>query len=127
MKLETRNSIRVYPGNQPTLEPGPEMVPAFFFISLIRCDPNIHPNNSDYFCRSVSWHEQKNGCDHWGFQWNWTILRISDERAGWLVFATVRKASDRDRLRHEKNVYPVMMDMQDASSVRRLPKRLHRN
>jgi NAD(P)-dependent dehydrogenase (short-subunit alcohol dehydrogenase family) len=37
--------------------------------------------------------------------------------AGWLVFATVRKASDRDRLRGEKNVYPVIMDMQDVSSV----------
>src|SRR5579862_2441823 len=37
--------------------------------------------------------------------------------AGWLVFATARKASDRDRLRGEKNVYPVIMDMQDVSSV----------
>jgi len=36
--------------------------------------------------------------------------------AGWLVFATVRKASDRDRLRSE-NVYPVIMDVQDASTV----------
>jgi NAD(P)-dependent dehydrogenase (short-subunit alcohol dehydrogenase family) len=38
-------------------------------------------------------------------------------RAGWRVFATVRKISDQDRLRSEKNVYPVMMDMQDASTV----------
>ena len=44
------------------------------------------------------------------------VSRMSD--AGWLVFATVRKASDRDRLRHEKNVFPVMMDVQNASSVR---------
>src|SRR5579864_3455789 len=35
---------------------------------------------------------------------------------GWLVFATVRKTSDRDRLRSE-NVYPVIMDVQDASTV----------
>jgi NAD(P)-dependent dehydrogenase (short-subunit alcohol dehydrogenase family) len=37
--------------------------------------------------------------------------------AGWLVFATVRKESDRDRLRSEKNVYPVIMDVQDASTI----------
>ena len=43
------------------------------------------------------------------------VSRMSS--AGWLVFATVRKASDRDRLRGEKNVHPVIMDMQDASSV----------
>lgn len=36
--------------------------------------------------------------------------------AGWLVFATVRKASDRDRLRSE-DVYPVIMDVEDASTV----------
>jgi len=43
---------------------------------------------------------------------------VSRMRAeGWLVFATVRKASDRDRLRSEKNVYPMMMDVQDASTV----------
>jgi len=43
------------------------------------------------------------------------VSRISD--AGWLVFATVRKVSDRDRLRGEKNVYPVILDVQDESSV----------
>jgi NAD(P)-dependent dehydrogenase (short-subunit alcohol dehydrogenase family) len=37
--------------------------------------------------------------------------------AGWLVFATVRKASDHDRLRSEKNVYPVIMDVQDVSTI----------
>jgi NAD(P)-dependent dehydrogenase (short-subunit alcohol dehydrogenase family) len=42
------------------------------------------------------------------------VSRMSS--AGWLVFATVRKASDRDRLRGE-NVYPVIMDVQDASTV----------
>jgi NAD(P)-dependent dehydrogenase (short-subunit alcohol dehydrogenase family) len=42
------------------------------------------------------------------------VSRMSS--AGWLVFATVRKASDRDRLRSE-NVYPVIMDVQDASTV----------
>src|SRR5437899_8350120 len=36
--------------------------------------------------------------------------------AGWLVFGTVRKASDRARLRSE-NVYPVIMDVQDATTV----------
>src|SRR5579864_2242825 len=43
------------------------------------------------------------------------VSRMSS--AGWLVFATVRKASDRDQLRTEKNVYPVIMDVQDASTV----------
>jgi NAD(P)-dependent dehydrogenase (short-subunit alcohol dehydrogenase family) len=43
------------------------------------------------------------------------VSRMSS--AGWLVFATVRKASDRERLRGEKNVYAVMMDVQDASTV----------
>jgi len=38
---------------------------------------------------------------------------------GWLVFATVRKTSDRDLLRSEKNVYPVMMDVQDAATISR--------
>ena len=37
--------------------------------------------------------------------------------AGWHVFATVRKASDRDRLRSEKNVYPIIMDVQDVSTI----------
>ena len=37
--------------------------------------------------------------------------------AGWTVFATVRKTTDRDRLRSEKNVYPVIMDVQDAASI----------
>jgi NAD(P)-dependent dehydrogenase (short-subunit alcohol dehydrogenase family) len=43
------------------------------------------------------------------------VSRMSS--AGWLVFATVRKASDRDRLRFEKNVCPVLMDVQDASTI----------
>jgi len=43
------------------------------------------------------------------------VKRMSN--AGWSVFATVRKTSDRDRLRSEKNVYPVIMDVQDASSI----------
>jgi len=40
-------------------------------------------------------------------------------RAGWQVFATVRKQSDRDRLRSEvaNNVYPVLMDMENESSI----------
>ena len=37
------------------------------------------------------------------------VSRMS--RAGWRVFATVRQQSDRDRLRSEKNVYPVIMDV----------------
>lgn len=38
---------------------------------------------------------------------------------GWRVFATVRKPSDRDKLRSEfgDRVYPVLMDMQDESSI----------
>jgi NAD(P)-dependent dehydrogenase (short-subunit alcohol dehydrogenase family) len=43
------------------------------------------------------------------------VSRMSD--AGWFVFAAVRKASDRERLWSEKNVYPVIMDVQDASTV----------
>ncbi|HEV2398988.1 MAG TPA: SDR family NAD(P)-dependent oxidoreductase [Candidatus Sulfotelmatobacter sp.] len=43
------------------------------------------------------------------------VRRMSS--AGWTVFATVRKTSDRDRLRSEKNVYPVIMDVQDAASI----------
>ena len=43
------------------------------------------------------------------------VRRMSS--AGWTVFATVRKTSDRDRLRAERNVYPVIMDVQDASSI----------
>jgi NAD(P)-dependent dehydrogenase (short-subunit alcohol dehydrogenase family) len=43
-----------------------------------------------------------------------SVLRMSE--AGWLVFATVRKASDRERLRSE-NVYPVIMDVQDVSTI----------
>lgn len=37
-------------------------------------------------------------------------------RAGWRVFATVRKASDQNRLR-SANVYPVIMDVQDATTI----------
>lgn len=44
-----------------------------------------------------------------------SVKRMSD--AGWTVFATVRKTSDRDRLRSETNVYPVIMDVQDAASI----------
>lgn len=39
-------------------------------------------------------------------------------RAGWQVFATVRKAADRDKLRAEAGVIPVMMDVEDDSSIK---------
>jgi NAD(P)-dependent dehydrogenase (short-subunit alcohol dehydrogenase family) len=40
-------------------------------------------------------------------------------RAGWQVFATVRKEADRDKLRSEfaNNVYPVLMDVENESSI----------
>jgi NAD(P)-dependent dehydrogenase (short-subunit alcohol dehydrogenase family) len=38
-------------------------------------------------------------------------------RAGWRVFATVRKEADRDKLRAETGVYPVLLDVQDAASI----------
>jgi NADP-dependent 3-hydroxy acid dehydrogenase YdfG len=39
--------------------------------------------------------------------------------AGWQVFATVRKAADHDKLRAEGrgNVVPVVMDVEDGSSI----------
>lgn len=43
-----------------------------------------------------------------------SVTRMSN--AGWQVFATVRKASDQNRLRSE-NVYPVLMDVQDAATI----------
>ena len=42
------------------------------------------------------------------------VLRMSS--AGWQVFATVRKESDRNRLR-STNVYPAIMDVQDAATI----------
>jgi NAD(P)-dependent dehydrogenase (short-subunit alcohol dehydrogenase family) len=45
-----------------------------------------------------------------------TVLRMS--RAGWRVFPTVRKQSDRERLQREgRNVHPVIMDAQDGASI----------
>ena len=40
-------------------------------------------------------------------------------RAGWQVFATVRKEADRERLlsQENENIRPVMMDVQESSSV----------
>lgn len=40
-------------------------------------------------------------------------------RTGWQVFATVRKEADRDQLRSEfaSNVYPVLMDVENESSI----------
>jgi NAD(P)-dependent dehydrogenase (short-subunit alcohol dehydrogenase family) len=40
-------------------------------------------------------------------------------RAGWQVFATVRKAEDRDKLQAENlpNLLPLMMDVEDSSSI----------
>ena len=43
------------------------------------------------------------------------VWRMS--RAGWRVFATVRQQSDRDRLRSEKNVYPVIMDVEKPATI----------
>lgn len=45
------------------------------------------------------------------------VARMS--RAGWLVFATVRKEADREKLRSKfpTNVYPVLMDMENESSI----------
>jgi len=43
-----------------------------------------------------------------------SVARMSN--AGWRVFATVRKSSDRNRLR-SANVYPVIMDVQDAATI----------
>jgi len=39
-------------------------------------------------------------------------------RAGWRVFATVRKASDQEKLRAEAGVVPVIMDVEDAGSIK---------
>jgi NAD(P)-dependent dehydrogenase (short-subunit alcohol dehydrogenase family) len=39
------------------------------------------------------------------------------QEAGWRVFATVRKETDRDKLRSETNIYPVLMDVQDPASI----------
>ena len=40
-------------------------------------------------------------------------------RAGWKVFATVRKESDREKLRADfaENVYPVLMDVESETSI----------
>lgn len=45
------------------------------------------------------------------------VARMSSAR--WLVFATVRKEADREKLRSEfpTNVYPVLMDMENESSI----------
>lgn len=48
------------------------------------------------------------------------IGRASVERmsqAGWQVFAAVRKEKDRERLQHEPNVFPVIMDLQRAETI----------
>src|SRR5215471_21479791 len=39
-------------------------------------------------------------------------------RAGWRVFATVRKTSDREKLQAESGVVPIIMDVEDASSIK---------
>jgi len=44
-----------------------------------------------------------------------SVSRMST--AGWRVFATVRKQSDRDRLRSQNNVYPVILDVEDHASI----------
>ena len=45
-----------------------------------------------------------------------SVLRMS--RAGWQVFATVRKEADRVRLEREiENVYPVILDVEDGASI----------
>ena len=43
------------------------------------------------------------------------VSRMS--RAGWRVFATVRKQSDRDRLGSQNNVCPVIMDVQNHATI----------
>ena len=43
------------------------------------------------------------------------VSRMS--RAGWRVFATVRKQSDRDRLESENNICPVIMDVQNQATI----------
>ena len=43
------------------------------------------------------------------------VSRMS--RAGWRVFATVRKQSDRERLGSENNVCPVIMDVQNQATI----------
>lgn len=45
------------------------------------------------------------------------VARMS--RAGWLVYATVRKEADREKLRSEfpTNVYPVLMDLEHEGSI----------
>ena len=48
----------------------------------------------------------------------WTsVARM--RRGGWKVFATVRKESDRDKLRADfpENVYPVLMDVENEASI----------
>jgi len=44
------------------------------------------------------------------------VLRMV--RAGWRIFATVRKEADRIRLKREgENVYPVILDVEDGASI----------
>jgi len=98
------------------------MVPAFLFITFFTATfPSEH--QSKYMAANTS------GQERWMSESRKTVVitgassgighacvsRMS--KAGWLVFATVRKASDRDRLRSERNVYPVIMDVQDASTI----------
>jgi len=40
------------------------------------------------------------------------------QRDGWRVFATVRKASDQQKLQAEPGVVPIIMDVEDASSIK---------
>ncbi len=95
------------------------MVPAFFFIN--HCFAAVQTSiqtNSDYFLQECFMAMNRKTVVITGASsgiGRSCVSRMSS--AGWLVFATVRKASDRDRLRGEKNVHPVIMDVQDASSV----------
>ena len=43
------------------------------------------------------------------------VMRM--QRAGWRVFATVRKASDQQKLQTEPGVVPFIMDVEDAGSI----------
>jgi NAD(P)-dependent dehydrogenase (short-subunit alcohol dehydrogenase family) len=51
-----------------------------------------------------------------GIGWS-SVARM--RRGGWKVFATVRKESDRDKLRADfpENVYPVLMDVENEASI----------
>jgi NAD(P)-dependent dehydrogenase (short-subunit alcohol dehydrogenase family) len=110
-----------YPGNQPTLSRGRFMVPVFSCHSgkVSTTFPKTSASDCYPSEQEPAMHDTRKSVVITGASsgiGRACVLRLS--QAGWQVFATVRKEQDREKLQHQPGIFPLIIDMQDAETIK---------